>query len=202
MFARANALKSILRTVARPDVARRSFSVISIHSTIPTILLRLQCQPQSALFDYAGKDPAEVDPEDGVTVAEDGLVYPKVSHDEPSLSSQNTNGVGMMPNTFLMQEIVRNTVDWYHEGLVDGLPLIYRVAKGAPVPPRLILIQDRLSHFSLQPSVPMPLDVLNQTLDSFYEKHAQRMTAEEWLDDHPFEEAVPTVDVTDLAHVP
>lgn len=31
---------------------------------------------------------------------------------------------------------------------------------------------------------------LNRSLDEFYNKHARKETAEEWLDAHPFQQAV------------
>ena len=72
--------------VVRPLIAglrvshrcHRRFSLISIHSSFPASLFRLEQQPKSGLFDYS-KSQTDVSPEDGVLISDDGLVYPRLS---------------------------------------------------------------------------------------------------------------------------
>ena len=58
-------------------------SIISIHSTFPASLLRFQTLESSGLFDFSTRHGQGCVLEDGVTVSEDGLVYPTVSTDLP-----------------------------------------------------------------------------------------------------------------------
>lgn len=71
----------------------------------------------------------------------------------------------MFPNTFLMQEVVRmyfdETLDREDEGKDVETPFIYTIPRGTPVPVHLILINEYLCRFSLQPSRGMPLEGLS-----------------------------------------
>ncbi|KAI9679895.1 MAG: hypothetical protein M1817_004910 [Caeruleum heppii] len=117
-----------------------------------------------------------------------------------------------MPNTYMMQELVRTFVDQYTEELENGgsleTPTIYRIPKGTPIPRTLILLQEHTAQFSLQPSRPtslkgehikrgsredeltMSFADLNTMLDDFYATHGEAQTAEHWLDEHDFQSAV------------
>ncbi|KAK0701838.1 hypothetical protein B0T26DRAFT_659652, partial [Lasiosphaeria miniovina] len=85
-------------------------------------------QHKSRLFDYSETDihPDDLDDE-GVVVAEDGLVYPSVS------SPPFSNGAVMLPNTFTMQECVRRYFDEFLDRVEDGedmeTPQIYNIPK-------------------------------------------------------------------------
>ena len=79
---------------------------------------------------------------------------------------------------------------------------------GTKLPVDLILVNDCISRFSLQPSRGMLLKgeymiarqssayvlnfliELNELLDELYEKCAQRLTADRWIDTHQFHDAV------------
>ncbi|KAG7108253.1 hypothetical protein HYQ44_012727 [Verticillium longisporum] len=63
---------------------------------------------------------------------------------------------------------------------------IYTIAQGTPIPSHLILINEYMSRFTLQPSHGMPLQELNQSLDKFYAQYAQKETTDSWLDAHDF----------------
>ncbi|KAH7327741.1 hypothetical protein B0I35DRAFT_415627 [Stachybotrys elegans] len=101
----------------------------------------------------------------------------------------------MYPNTFFMQELVRTysdeNLDHKEEGKQVGTPFIYTIPKGTPIPQHLILLNEYIAKFSLQPSRGIPLKELNQSLDEFYNKHARKETVESWLDAHPFTDAIP-----------
>ncbi|KAM5445200.1 hypothetical protein MaudCBS49596_007738 [Microsporum audouinii] len=135
---------------------RRSFSLISIHSSFPATLYRFQLNRESRLYDKKlQQEDDEV--EDAVSISEDGLVYPEVSD---SLS----NGAIFMPNTFFMQELTRMSVDYYLDNLADRQPPAYPhylcIPKGTSIPSTLVLLRERniRSRFSLLPSSPMPLN--------------------------------------------
>jgi len=99
----------------------------------------------------------------------------------------------MFPNTFMFQEFTRRyfdeNIDREDEGQDVEIPYIFTIAKGTPIPTDLILINDYISKFSLQPSRGMPLKELNDLLDEFYGKYARKETAESWIDNHPFQRA-------------
>ncbi|KAK1766564.1 hypothetical protein QBC33DRAFT_104820 [Phialemonium atrogriseum] len=167
---------------------RRQFSTKAIYSSFPATLHYYSPQRSSSLYERkeSGSPPEDIFDE-GVTLKH-GLVYPAV---DKSVS----NGAVMFPNTFLMQEIVRmyfdETLDREDEGKNVETPFIYTIPRGTPVPSHLILINEYLCRFSLQPSRGIPLEYLNRSLDEFYLKHGSKETAESWLDRHPFQEAVP-----------
>ncbi|KAH7265854.1 hypothetical protein B0J15DRAFT_545883 [Fusarium solani] len=100
----------------------------------------------------------------------------------------------MFLNTFMMQELVRRyfdeVLDREDEGSQFEKLFIYTVSKGTPIPSHLILVNECISRFSLQPSRGMLLKELNRSLDEFYAEYAQKETAENWLNTHPFQNAV------------
>ncbi|KAK3374396.1 hypothetical protein B0T24DRAFT_293553 [Lasiosphaeria ovina] len=166
----------------------RTFAVKAIHSSFPASLAYYSPQHKSRLFDYSEADihPDDLDDE-GVVVAEDGLVY-------PSVQSDVSNGAVMLPNTFTMQECVRRYFDEFLDRVEDGedmeTPQIYTIPKGTEIPSHLILINDHISRFSLQPSYGMTLQELNEALDAFFDKHAVKETVADWLDKNHFKSAV------------
>ncbi|KAK4152364.1 hypothetical protein C8A00DRAFT_44572 [Chaetomidium leptoderma] len=101
----------------------------------------------------------------------------------------------MFPNTFMMQELIRRyldeALDREDEGKEVETPHVYTVPKGTPIPTDLILINEYISRFSLQPSRGILLEDFNQSLHEFYGKHATKSPAEDWLDKHPFQRAIP-----------
>ncbi|EXV00475.1 hypothetical protein X797_006537 [Metarhizium robertsii] len=168
---------------------RRQFSVKAIYSSFPATLHYYCPRRTSSLFDHQETESRPDDIYDeGVTIHKNGLVYPAV--DVSSVS----NGAVMLPNTFLMQELVRRhfdeALDREDEGKHVETPFIYTLPKGTQIPSHLILINDFGCHFSLQPSRGMLLKDLNRSLDEFYNNHARKETAEDWLDAHPFQQAV------------
>ncbi|KAG8406147.1 hypothetical protein J3458_021474 [Metarhizium acridum] len=62
----------------------------------------------------------------------------------------------MFPNSFLMQELVRRyfdeNLDREDEGKEVETLFIFTLPKATPIPSHLILINDYISKFSLQPS--------------------------------------------------
>lgn len=60
--------------------SQQAMSIISIHSTFPASLLRFQPLESSSLFGFSVQECVL---KNGVTVSEDGLVYPMVSTDLP-----------------------------------------------------------------------------------------------------------------------
>ncbi|KAG6236962.1 hypothetical protein E4U23_000146 [Claviceps purpurea] len=168
---------------------RRQFSVKAIYSSFPASLHYCSPSRTSALFNIEEKDSRPEDSvAEGVTIDKDGLVYPAIK------AKTNSNGAPFYPNTFLLQEIVRQNFDYYldceEEGKKVQPPFIFTISKGTPIPSDLILINNWLSSFSLQPSRGMSLQDLNRTLDEFYNKHALKEAADDWLDKHDYKDAV------------
>ncbi|KAL2810498.1 hypothetical protein BJX63DRAFT_423087 [Aspergillus granulosus] len=131
-------------------------------------LYRFQICPESQLFDKIF-DQDDWEWEDGIEVARDGLVYPKISVD-------GSNGALFMPNTHFMQEVTRRSFDNYLDA-------------GTAIPKPLTLYRERDSRFTLQPSCPMTLQALNATLTEFYAASCSSASPEEWLGKNPYHEA-------------
>ncbi|UNI13306.1 hypothetical protein JDV02_000063 [Purpureocillium takamizusanense] len=178
------------RSLRQPHtLLRRQYSVKAIYSSFPATLHYYCPRRTSALFNHQEIDSRPDDMYDeGVIVQSDGLVYPAVSKTSAS------NGAILFPNTFMMQELVRqyfdDVLDRQDEGKQIESPFICTIPKGTPIPGHLILINEYLSRFSLQPSHGMLLEDLNRSLDEFYKSYARRETVENWLDTHPFPQAV------------
>ncbi|KND87317.1 hypothetical protein TOPH_08074 [Tolypocladium ophioglossoides CBS 100239] len=168
---------------------RRQFSTKAIYSSFPATLHYYSPRATSTLFDHNENNgrPNTIRDE-AVTVEKDGLVYPVV------YSKSVSNGAVMFPNTFMMQELVRRyydeVLDREDEGEQVEWPFIYTIPKGTPIPSHLILINEYISRFSLQPSRGMSLKDLNRSLDEFYGKYACKETADDWLETHPFQAAL------------
>jgi len=98
-----------------------------------------------------------------------------------------------MPNTYYMQELTRMHHDYYLDAVESGAPTsdphYLCLPKGASIPNSLILFRERNSHFSLQPSHPMPLSDLNNILTEFYLRFGTVTGAGEWLDKHDYNQA-------------
>lgn len=114
-----------------------------------------------------------------------------------------------MPNTHFMQELTRGSFDNYLDAVDNGQlpasPHYLRVSKGklpiytrqlynnlrlgTTIPSGLTLYRERDSRFTLQPSSPMTLVALNETLTDFYTKSCTFMDPDEWLESHPYHEA-------------
>ncbi|KAJ4311706.1 hypothetical protein N0V84_010303 [Fusarium piperis] len=176
------ARSTVLQT--RPQsLIRRQFSAKAIYSSFPATLHYYSPRPTSSLFDYKENDERPHDLSDeGVTVEPSGLVY-------PAFNRSVSNGAVMFPNTFMMQELIRryfdDVLDREDEGHEVETPFVYTIAQGTLIPSHLILINEYMSRFTLQPS-----RELNQSLDEFYAQYAQKETADNWLDAHDFKDAV------------
>ncbi|KAK2792143.1 hypothetical protein FQN52_003911 [Onygenales sp. PD_12] len=177
----------IHRPVARGNSIlrnRRSFSLVSVHSSFPATLYRFQLRRESQLYDKK-LQKGDSEPEDAVNISQDGLIYPEVSD---SIS----NGALFMPNTFFMQELMRMFFDYYLDNLADSQPSAYPhllcITKGTLIPNTLVLLRERniRSRFSLQPSFPMSLNDLNSALTEFYSKCGTITPAEKWFEEHEY----------------
>ncbi|KAK4068349.1 hypothetical protein Purlil1_13807 [Purpureocillium lilacinum] len=167
---------------------QRRFSVKAIHSVFPASLTYYSPRTKSNLFDHQEIENRPHDVYDeGVIIAKDGLVYPGVQ-------KYVSNGAALYPNTFTQQEYIRRYFDEFLDRAENDedvdTPHIFTIPKGTPIPNQLILINEYLARFSLQPSYGMPLRDLNQRLNDFWDESATKETAEEWLDKHPFDSAM------------
>ncbi|KAF9876296.1 hypothetical protein CkaCkLH20_06239 [Colletotrichum karsti] len=161
-----------------------AIAIEAIYSSFPATLHYYSPHLNSSLFDNEENDKRPDDIYDeAVIVDKDGTVFPAVSKTSVS------NGAVMFPNTFMMQELVRGyydeTLDRADEGKRVDVPFIFTIPKGTPIPGHLILINEFISRFSLQPSRD-----LNQALDEFYNEHARKETVKDWLRAHPFQGAI------------
>ncbi|RDL37082.1 uncharacterized protein BP5553_04515 [Venustampulla echinocandica] len=130
---------------------------------------------------------------DGLNVAKDGLIYCP-----PSEPVDYPNGACFMPNTFTMQEHIREFVDQVQDcnEAADGasglrVPYIIRVRRGTTIPSGLKLQYQPqyFAPFHLGPAYPMSLDYLNQILDRFYTSHGEMVAATEWLASNEYHNA-------------
>lgn len=80
---------------------KRKFSLISVHSNFPATMHRFQLQPSSRLFDH--KEQRGGYARDGVSVSEEGLVYPMLSRSFPCL--QRLLIVLLFPTTNLIYRL-------------------------------------------------------------------------------------------------
>ncbi|OAR02492.1 hypothetical protein LLEC1_08019 [Akanthomyces lecanii] len=118
----------------------RFFSPLAIYSRFPATLHYYQPKAKTSLFDRKEIDSRTHDsPADGVEVAADGLVYPKVARYAGFVLTlpQDSNGALFLPNTFIMQEFVRNDYDAFLDREESGqmepamvAPQIWTIPKG------------------------------------------------------------------------
>ncbi|KAF1733921.1 hypothetical protein CRV24_005452 [Beauveria bassiana] len=173
-----------LRNLLARNPQRRFFSPLAIHSRFPATLHYYRRANRPSLFDRKeiGNRPQDLY-DDGVEVAADGLVYPKLERHGESLwlvFSINahylgakterdallleSNGATLFPNTFSMQEFTRNHYDEFLDlkdaGETVDVPRIYTIPKD-----------------------------LNRSLDDFFDSAATKESVESWLASHPFEAA-------------
>lgn len=126
----------------------------------------------------------------------------------------DSNGPIFMPNSRLLQQMLRFDFDHYQEETSDGKcpmdPSVICVEKGTSIPSELVMWREGVSRFSLQPLGPTEVESefhiaaykhigyvvdyfaeLNELLSSFYENSATIMSAQEWIEKHPYKESVP-----------
>ncbi|OAA63638.1 hypothetical protein SPI_03801 [Niveomyces insectorum RCEF 264] len=98
-------------------------------------------------------------------------------------------------STFMMQELTRryfdDFLDLQEAGNTVEVPQIYTIPKSTPIPSHIILTNDFLARFTLQPSHGMALQDLNRVLDEFFDKHAVKEDAESWIERHPYPSSTP-----------
>ncbi|KAJ5951709.1 uncharacterized protein N7479_010122 [Penicillium vulpinum] len=164
----------------------RKFSLLSTHASFPATMYRYQLSRKATLYDVAQDETRHR--KDAVNVSDDGLVHATISK-----SSPYSNGPIFMPNSRLMQQMLRFDFARYQEEIDDGKclldPTVICVPRGTPIPPALVLWREGMSRFSLQPSNPMEIENLNDVLSEFYEKSATVIGAEEWIEEHPYRES-------------
>ncbi|OQE26985.1 hypothetical protein PENFLA_c006G07687 [Penicillium flavigenum] len=164
----------------------RKFSLLSTHASFPATMYRYQLDRKATLYDVTQDETRHR--KDAVNVSKDGLVHAAISK-----SSPYSNGPIFMPNSRLMQQMLRFDFERYQEEIADGKclmdPTVICVPRGTPIPPALVLWREGVSRFSLQPSSPMEIEKLNDVLSEFYEKSATVVGAEEWIEKHPYRES-------------
>ncbi|KAJ6140217.1 hypothetical protein N7471_006703 [Penicillium samsonianum] len=166
----------------------RTFSLLSTHASFPATMYRYQLERKATLYDVTQDETRHR--KDAVNVSKDGLVHAAISK-----SSPYSNGPVFMPNSRLMQQMLRFDFERYQEEIGDGKslmdPTVICVPRGTPIPSALVLWREGMSRFSLQPSSPMEIEKLNDVLSEFYEKSATVVGAEEWIENHPYQESFP-----------
>ncbi|KAF1954678.1 hypothetical protein CC80DRAFT_449014 [Byssothecium circinans] len=159
------------------DAHRRGYSVISTHSTFPATLLRPNAGQAYKPFWFERQAR-------GNELHQNDVWSNCLAMDRATL----------MPNTFTMQEIIRTAVDNYFENKENGMsvepPFIFTIPKGTTLPSTLVLLREDLAQFSLQPSLHISPNDLENILDEFYSKNAIKQDADEWLMDHNYEDAI------------
>ncbi|OQE35221.1 hypothetical protein PENCOP_c014G04119 [Penicillium coprophilum] len=165
----------------------RNFSLLSTHASFPATMYRYQLARKATLYDVTQDETRHR--KDAITVSKDGLVHAAIMK-----SSPYSNGPIFMPNSRLMQQMLRFDFERYLEEIGDGKsvldPTVICVPRGTPIPSALVLWREGVSRFSLQPSSPMEIEKLNDVLSEFYEKSATVIGAEEWIEKHPYRESL------------
>ncbi|KAJ5316805.1 hypothetical protein PENANT_c016G01096 [Penicillium antarcticum] len=166
----------------------RKFSLLSTHTSFPATMYRFQLERNATMYDSTQDETRYR--KDGIKVSEDGLVHASISK-----SSPYSNGPIFMPNSRLMQQMLRFDLERYQEDVNDGKcvldPSVISIERGTPIPAALVLWREGISRFSLQPSEPIAVEKLNDVLSEFYEKHATVLGAEEWIEKYPYRESFP-----------
>ncbi|CAG7950233.1 unnamed protein product [Penicillium olsonii] len=166
----------------------RGFSLLSTHTTFPATMYRFQLSKKATLYD-ANQEETRYR-KDGIRVSENGLVHANISK-----SSPYSNGPIFMPNSRLLQQMLKFDFAHYQEETSDGKcpldPSVICVQKGTPIPSALVMWREGISRFSLQPSEPTEIDKLNELLSNFYESSATVFGAQEWIEKHPYKESLP-----------
>ncbi|KAJ5782102.1 hypothetical protein N7457_003876 [Penicillium paradoxum] len=164
----------------------RKFSLLSTHASFPATMYRFQLERKATLYDVRQDETRYR--KDAISVSDDGLVHAMISK-----SSPYSNGPIFMPNSRLMQQMLRFDFERYQEDIGDGKslldPTVICIQRGTPIPPALVLWREGVSRFSLQPSEPLEVEKLNDVLSEFYEKSATVISAEEWIEKHPYRES-------------
>lgn len=105
---------------------------------------------------------------------------------QPSLSSglfERPNGMSLRPNGPFLQEIIRRFP-------VRSMT-IYKLPKGLDLESRqLTLFWEHSDHHSVQTTVPIELDALNDKLTQMCMKEGERMTKNEFIKKYPFDECI------------
>ncbi|KAJ5684031.1 uncharacterized protein N7477_000376 [Penicillium maclennaniae] len=166
----------------------RKFSLLSTHASFPATMYRYQLQRKASMYD--SREEGNRSSKDAVKVSEDGLVHAMISK-----SSPYSNGPIFMPNSRLLQQMLRFDFKSYQEEVSDGKvsldPTVICIPRGTTIPAGLVLWREGVSRFSLQPSEPMEVGKLNEVLSEFYEASATSVPTEEWIEKHPYKESSP-----------
>ncbi|KAF1969800.1 hypothetical protein BU23DRAFT_539186 [Bimuria novae-zelandiae CBS 107.79] len=172
------------------DTHRRGHSAISTHASFPATLLRLNAGSTFKPFWFERQARRnELDINDQLEQSPD-------NHENADVWTNciALNTATLMPNTFMMQEIIRTAADNYFEdkenGLSVELPFIFTIPKGTILHTTLVLLRETPSQFSLQPALRVSPNDLDNILHEFYSKNADKQDAYEWLMDHKYEDAI------------
>ncbi|KAJ5902607.1 hypothetical protein N7495_003135 [Penicillium taxi] len=173
---------------ARVNLAKtRKFSLISTHTSFPATMYRFQLHRKATLYDAREEESRRT--KDGIQVSDDGLVHAAISK-----SSPYSNGPVFMPNTRLMQQMLRFDYDRYLDDVADGKcvldPVVVRIERGTSIPDSLALWREGASRFSLQPSSPIEVEKLNDLLSGLYETSATVLDAGEFVEKYPYRESI------------
>ena len=77
-----SAFQSVAAGLHASNRYHRAFSLISVHTSFPASLLRLQPRQESTLCEYSNsREDMNID--DGILVSGDGMVYPRISMELP-----------------------------------------------------------------------------------------------------------------------
>ncbi|KAF1365186.1 hypothetical protein EJ07DRAFT_161282 [Lizonia empirigonia] len=161
------------------DIHKHGNSIIPTHSSFPATLLRLNAGPTFKPFWFERQTQSN-----------------EANHDNSDVWTNclALNDATLMPNTFMMQEITRTAVENYFEDKENDMcverPFIFTIPKGTTLPATLVLRRENLSQFSLRPSAHTPSNDLDNILNEFYSKYAEKQEANEWLMDHKYEDAI------------
>ncbi|KAK3901357.1 hypothetical protein C8A05DRAFT_44988 [Staphylotrichum tortipilum] len=183
-----------LSRVPVPPLGRRAISQVllnamAVYTAFPATLHYYSPHRVSSLYNCREKETRPYSlVYQAVCVGDNGFVYPRVRSPVPhDPLLWVSNGAVFMPNTTWMQELYRLCLEQSYYDALDGgeqveAHYLYTVAKGTPVPSRLMLIREDEESFSCSH--------LNRSLDEFYDEHALKETASQWFGKHPLRDSI------------
>ncbi|KAG4077579.1 hypothetical protein HA402_003006 [Bradysia odoriphaga] len=157
--------------------AKKTRKLLGVYDCLPCELFRINGGVNVILRDFEtqrSKGRSAFD----VVLDSNGLVQPSAGN-----HFLGPNGMSLRPNGPFLQEIIRT--------FRNDNTVIYRLPKGLEVKSRqLKLLWEHTDHHSLQTTVPIELDALNEKLTALCLEAAEKMTREEFEKRYPFDDCI------------
>lgn len=156
---------------------KKTRKLLGVYDRLPCDLFRINGGVNVILRDFEtqrSKGRSSFD----VVLDSNGLVQPSTGD-----CFNGPNGMSLRPNGPFLQEIIRT--------FRNDNTVIYRLPKGVELKSRqLRLLWEHTDHHSLQTTVPIELDVLNEKLTALCLETGEKMTKTEFEKKYPFDDCI------------